>query len=105
LNSETARALVANLQSRGQWGARDFDKVMFQLPIPTFDPNNALHRQLVDAARQAEAVAASVAIPKGHPFIAARQIIRRALVKDGIDGSINALVEELLKPRVQAVAP
>jgi len=105
LNSEAARALVANLQSRGQWGARDFDKVMFQLPIPTFDPNNALHRQLVDAARQAEAVAAGVAIPKGHPFVAARQIIRRALVKDGIDGTINALVEELLKPSVPAVAP
>jgi N-6 DNA Methylase len=105
LNSEAARGMVAGLQARGQWGARHFDKVMFQLPIPTFDPNNAVHRQLVDAARQAEAVAASVAIPKGHPFVAARQIIRRALAKDGIDGTINALVEELLKARVQTVAP
>src|SRR5206468_3824256 len=37
LNSETARAAVRHLQSRGQWGARDFDKVMLSLPIPVFD--------------------------------------------------------------------
>lgn len=37
LNSETARAAVAGRQSRGQWGARDFDKVMLDLPIPKFD--------------------------------------------------------------------
>ena len=43
LNSETARASVEHLQSRGQWGARDFDKVMLSLPIPPFDPRNALH--------------------------------------------------------------
>ena len=30
LNSEAARSRVAHLQSRGQWGARDFDKVIFE---------------------------------------------------------------------------
>ncbi|MBH5386807.1 N-6 DNA methylase [Bradyrhizobium diversitatis] len=34
LNSETARSRVADLQARGQWGARHFDKVVFNLPIP-----------------------------------------------------------------------
>jgi hypothetical protein len=33
LNSEAARERAASLQSRGQWGARHFDKVMFALPI------------------------------------------------------------------------
>ena len=37
LGSEAARSRVENLQSRGQWGARHFDKVMFTLPIPRFD--------------------------------------------------------------------
>ena len=50
LNSECARAAAAHLQSRGQWGARDFDKVMFELPIPRFDPANPLHRRLAQAA-------------------------------------------------------
>src|ERR1700730_6508993 len=36
-NSETARSRTENLQSRGQWGACDFDKVIFNLPIPRFD--------------------------------------------------------------------
>ena len=43
LNSETARARVAALQARGQWGARDFDKVLFTLPIPRFDGSEASH--------------------------------------------------------------
>ena len=29
LGSEAARRKIEGLQSRGQWGARDFDKVMF----------------------------------------------------------------------------
>ncbi len=40
LNSETTRGRAAQYQSRGLWGARDFDKVMFNLPIPRFDGNN-----------------------------------------------------------------
>lgn len=37
INSETTRSRIEHLQSKGQWGARDFDKVMFSLPIPRFD--------------------------------------------------------------------
>ena len=36
-NSNTARVRAAQYQSRGQWGARHFDKVIFNLPIPRFD--------------------------------------------------------------------
>ena len=32
--------------SRGQFGARHFDKVMFNLPIPRFNPGNTLHLAL-----------------------------------------------------------
>jgi len=96
LNSETARRRVAHLQSRGQWGARDFDKVMFGLRIPKFDPKAAVHRQLVAAARRAEKVAAGVPLKEGMHFVRARGIIRKALTEDGVSRRIDELVESLL---------
>ena len=94
LNSETARALAAGMQSKGQWGARHFDKVMFELPIPLFDPSNATHVALATAGKAAEAQAATVVL-HGR-FIANRQQIRAALVRSGIAGKIEALVAQLL---------
>ena len=95
LNSETARARVEHLQSRGQWGARDFDKVMFELPIPEFDGSVSLHRELADAAGVAETVAAAVDIG-GMGFVRARGKIREALREDGIADRIDELVAQLL---------
>ena len=46
LNSEAARLRIAHLQSRGEQGARDFDKLFFTLPIPRFDPKNDLHQHM-----------------------------------------------------------
>ena len=96
LNSETARAGAAHLQSRGQWGARDFDKVMLELPIPDFSASDALHVDLVAAAGQAEVVSASVALPSGVNFIRARRLIRSALEGDGVGPRIEGLVTRLL---------
>ncbi|GMV86386.1 MAG: BseRI endonuclease [Dehalococcoidia bacterium] len=95
LNSETARARVQQMQARGQWGARHFDKVMFELPIPEFDGSESLHRELADAAGVAEAVAAAVDIG-GMGFVRARGKIREALREDGIAGRIDELVAQLL---------
>jgi hypothetical protein len=96
LNSETVRARTAALQSRGQWGARDFDKVMFTLPIPRFDGKIALHRQLAEAAKKAEAAAAAVALPESIKFQRARGLVRNALAEAGIAQRIDALVARLL---------
>lgn len=95
LNSETARARVEHLQSRGQWGARDFDKVMFDLRIPEFDGSVPLHREIADAAGVAETVAAGVDIG-GMGFVRARGKIREALRENGIAGRIDELVAQLL---------
>jgi hypothetical protein len=97
-NSETARSRAERYQSRGQFGARDFDKVMFNLPIPLFDSTDPLHRDLADAGAEAERVAASVEIPEGERFVAARQRVRRSLTADGIGDDIEKLVEKLLGP-------
>ena len=98
LNSEAARKKVADLQSRGQWGARHFDKVMFTLPIPLFDEKKALHRRLAEAGIEAEALAAQVPLPDGVKFQRARKLVRDALAEAGISQRIDALVEQLLGP-------
>ena len=96
LNSETARQRVGHLQSRGQWGARDFDKVMFSLPIPLFDAADDLHKRLARAAAKAEGVAGAVPVEPGEYFVKVRQRIRDALKEDGVAAEIDELVEELL---------
>ena len=41
------------MQTRGQGGARHFDDLVWELPIPEYDPRNALHRDLAAAAATA----------------------------------------------------
>lgn len=96
LNSETARGRVASMQARGQWGARHFDKVMFNLPIPRFDEKSKLHRDLAQAAEQAEKIAAEVALPDNVKFQRARKLIRDALAEAKVSQKIDALVAKLL---------
>ena len=96
LNSEAARSRVAHMQSRGQWGTRDFDKLMFELPIPLFNTNDPLHRKLAAAAARAAKIAASVPLKEGMYFVTARKHIRTALQEDGIAQEIEELVTRLL---------
>lgn len=98
LNSETARARAEQYQARGQFGARHFDKVMFNLPIPLFKESESVHRELAEAGAQAEAVAANVELKEGEKFQRARKRVRDALAEDGIGGDIEKLVEKLLGP-------
>jgi hypothetical protein len=96
LNSETVRARTEEFQARGQFGARHFDKVVFTLPIARFEAGNALHQNLAAAAREAEAVAAAVALPEGVRFQRARKLVRDALTEAGVAPRIDALVARLL---------
>ncbi len=97
LNSEAARSRVAAMQARGQWGARHFDKLMFELPIPLFNVNDPLHRKLAAAAARAAKIAASVPLKEGIYFVTARKHIRTALHDHGIAQEIEELVTRLLK--------
>ena len=96
LNSEAARRRVATLQSRGQWGARDFDKVMWTLPIKEFDSDDPLHTDIAAAGRRAESVAAQVPLKEGLYFVTARRQIRTVLAEDGVAGEIDRLVSQLI---------
>ena len=105
LNSETTRQLTEHLQSRGQWGARDFDKVVLSLPIPTFNSSNALHQDLARAAAHAEGIASTVALSEGTHFVKARRLIRDALREDGVAQHMDALVATLLDEAASSSAP
>lgn len=98
LNSETARARIAPLQARGEQGERDFDKLMFTLPIPLFDARIRLHAALAAAAEAAEELAATVPVAADMPFQRARGVIRTALQDSGLAERIDLLVAELLGP-------
>jgi hypothetical protein len=96
LNSETARQRVERFQARGQWGARHFDKAMFNLPIPRFDASQSLHNELAAAAAEAERIAAVFELPETVKFKRARKFIRDALTESGIAQHIDELVARLL---------
>ncbi|MER8367838.1 hypothetical protein [Mesorhizobium sp. M1378] len=84
------------MQSKGQWGARDFDKVVFNMPIPRFDPAIRLHTELAGGAAKAEEIVASVDIAETAGFQRARGMIRDTLKEAGVAQKIDALVAQLL---------
>ena len=98
INSETARARISGLQAKGQWGARHFDKVMLDLPIPKFNSKNGLHKSLAEAAHEAEQIAAAVPLKEGEYFTRTRGRIRDALKDQGLAQKIDTMVAALLGP-------
>jgi hypothetical protein len=95
LNSTTLTMAVRPLQARGEHNPRDFDKYVFQLPIPLYDLDDAAHKGLVGLAMRAEQVAASVDLPVMR-FEAHRRRVREALADDGVAADIDEIVKTLL---------
>ncbi|MFZ0168985.1 MAG: class I SAM-dependent methyltransferase [Candidatus Dormiibacterota bacterium] len=98
LNSTVLTTLVRPYQSVGAFGPRDFDKYVWQMPIPLFDPAKALHQHLVTLAGQAEAAARSVSLPTSGRFQAARRAIRQTLSVSGLATELDLAVKALLGP-------
>jgi hypothetical protein len=96
LNSDTLSQLVRPLQARGEHNPRHFDKYIFRLPIPLYNPGNSEHQQLADLAKRAEDVAAAIELPSGVSFQAQRRRVREALYRDGVSGEINNVTTTLL---------
>lgn len=97
LNSEIVLDRVREFQPVGQRDPRHFDNLVWTLPIPEFDPAEALHQDLAAAALHAAEVAARVELPDMH-FTGKRRLIRQALVADGVAETIERLVDALLPP-------
>ncbi len=98
LNSTAITEAVRPLQSRGEHNPRDFDKYIWQLPIPLFDQSIDLHRELVVLAVEAEAVTASVDIVPGKSLESQRRNVRTALLASPAGIAIEAAVSRLLAP-------
>jgi hypothetical protein len=98
LNSPVITNVAAPMQARGEHNPRHFHKLVWNLPIPLFDPADSVHLQLVDLAAQAEALAAATDVSGKRTFQAQRRLIREALAREGIAAAIDALVLGLLEP-------
>ena len=54
INSQALYRAVTPLMPKGQFGARHLQKHLWKLPIPEFDPDNAVHRAVADTGWAAE---------------------------------------------------
>ncbi len=95
LNCDALRLRIADKQSKGQGGARDFDNLMWELPIPEYDARDPLHRDLAALAAEAEQVAAAVPLTEGAYFTTHRKAIRAALEASGVSRRIDALIARI----------
>jgi hypothetical protein len=96
LNSGIIVPRIVSMQPRGAGGPRHFDKLVWELRVPEFNGGQPLHRQLSDAAVEAERAAGLVELREGAYFTTQRRAIRDALAESGIAAAIDALVTRLL---------
>lgn len=96
VNSRTVLDRVKDLQPVGQRDARDFDNLVWTLPIPEYDPEDVLHRDLSEAALRAAQLARETDLPAEAHFTTKRRIIRGVLDADGVALTIENLVDALL---------
>lgn len=95
LNTAKFTELVRPYMSYGQ-AERDFDKHIWQLPVPLFNRADDLHARLAARGAELEAAVATIAIdPKRH-FAAVRRDVREFLAASDASRDCEALVEELL---------
>lgn len=95
LNSATLLRRVQPLQTRGLMGPRDFDKYVFHIPFPLYDPTNPDHTRLVSLALQAEEFAAALDL-NGQGFLKARTTVRAALSGAGLTEELETAVDLVL---------
>ena len=103
INSYALYQAVTPLMAKGQFGARHLHKQLWKLPIPEFDPSDALHKSIAEAG---EAAAKGAAIqleqlrlergPKLTVTIARREL--RKWLRESAEGqAVEEVVGELLR--------
>lgn len=95
LNSDVVTRSVRQFQARGEHNPRDIDKYVWQLPIPEFDADSALHVRLAALGARAEALVASLSLPKTR-FEKQRRFVREQLAASETGQEIEVAVAELL---------
>jgi hypothetical protein len=95
LNCAKITELVRPFMSYGK-DERDFDKHIWQLPIPLYDPTDDLHSRLSARGTELEVAISELQIdPKRH-FAATRRDIRGFIAESEAGRDVEDLVQELL---------
>jgi hypothetical protein len=95
LNSATFTELVRPFMSYGK-DERDFDKHIWQLPVPMYDRTDDLHSRLSARGAELEAAIEKLELVSGRHFAAVRRDIRGFIAESEAGRDVEALVEELL---------
>lgn len=105
INSFALETALEPLMPKGQFGARHVQKHLWRLPIPEYDDDNPLHRDIAAAAVEATAGATALLqelqttrAAQGKPTTAtiARREIRNWLAQSKEGARVEALVAQLL---------
>jgi SAM-dependent methyltransferase len=96
LNAPVMTELVNPLQGRGQFGPRDFYKLPFEFPIPTFDAASELHQAIASVGAEGSGAASALPPAAVATYRRARTAIWASLESSGLLASANSLVTELL---------
>lgn len=75
---------------------RDIHKHVWELPIPLFDPANAVHRRIAALGASAEKLVAQYEVDPSLHFAATRRHIRDALLSTADGFELNELTFEML---------
>ena len=95
LNAATFTELARPFMSYGK-DERDFDKHIWQLPVPLFVPADDLHARLSARGAELEAAIGGIELVAGRQFSAVRRDLRGFLAESEAGRDVEALVEELL---------
>jgi SAM-dependent methyltransferase len=99
LNAPVIDQKLKPMQARGQWGPRHIHKKVLELPIPQFDPQDAVHRRLAELGKECSEKVAAWLEAGGPGKI--RNIGRlRSMVREmlaGELGEIDGLVREMIE--------
>jgi N-6 DNA methylase len=98
LNSGLLDKLVKPMQSRGQWGERDFHKKPLEFPIPKFNPGNPKHRSLSEIGRACEEKASGTIPELAAKYSSVGKI--RSMIREALRSElmrIDVLVQEIFK--------
>ena len=105
INSSALAEAVAPFMPKGQFGSRDLHKHLWRLPIPEYDDDNPLHRDIAAAAVEATAGATALlqevqttraAQGKSTTATIARREIRNWLSQSAEGQQVERLVAQLL---------
>ena len=94
-NAAAFTELVRPFMSYGK-DERHFDKHIWQVPIPLYDPADDLHRRLAARGAEPEAAVGQLPLRSGKHFAAVRRDVRGFIAESEAGRDVEALVEELL---------